>query len=172
MMTKVRPREDNRLMQGHTAHGGRTWARTHDSEPSGRGPSIASCSECQALRQWKGWHTWFISSDSDSPMNQKGIKIPLRAYKCSWACVLSPNLIRIIPTSPSERPQWESQSTTASLSILRQAWEQRRAAFLFPGCSPCNLEVQTVTPENRKKNRGALKIKLSVGSPTSSKAAG
>lgn len=29
-----------------------------------------------------------------------------------------------------------------------------RTAFLFPGCCPCNLEVQTVTLENRKKNSG------------------
>ena len=29
---------------------------------------------------------------------------------------------------------------------------QMRATFKFLGCSPCNLEVQTVTQENRKKN--------------------
>lgn len=44
---------------------------------------------------------------------------------------------------------------TASLSGLWQAGKQMRTAFLFQGCCPCNLEVQTVTPENRKKNSGA-----------------
>lgn len=115
-------------------------------------PTVLSLRGAEVVERWR---TWFISSDSDIPLNLKRIDSTQRLQMLTCLC----------PFSKPHHNYSNQQVWDATLEILRysQSFSHQSAAdpkadessFSVPGLSPCNLEVQTVTLENRKTSSGA-----------------
>lgn len=95
-------------------------------------------------------------------MDPKGVKILLSAYKCSYACALSPNLIRIIQTRRSERPHQKSQDI-CSISLQSVAsLKADESNFSVPGLFPLKFRSLDIYTRKQEKNSEAhLKISSS-----------
>lgn len=149
----MKPREGNQLSQGHIAHWGRIRTRTWDPDPS-----------CRVFLPWqhavdgRDWGSERLAlSVVTGTCWRTGEGWIFYAVLVS-APVPVPFLLMSSVYFQPAGPRGHSRNLkvfTASLSGLRQARKQMRAAFLFLDCSPCNLEVQTVTAENRKTISGA-----------------